>query len=179
MSPTPPNTTSRYKVHYTGPFGSHTMLFHGVTGVTQAELRAGVAAIVNDMSGQTWNTTTFNSAEFSAAGSSFFTLDAEWDAITRTSATNPGVNDAPSHFVQYGGRTPSTGKRAKFYLFESTLRDNDTMRYTVADDADVAAIVSEFISQNAVVGAIDGNALAYYGYANVGQNDYLTHKARQ
>jgi hypothetical protein len=179
MAPVPPNTTNRYKVHYTGPFGSHTMLFHGVTGTTQATLRAAVAEVVGDMAGMTWNGTSFDRAEYSAAGSSFFVADPDWDAIVRVSGTNPAATDAPSHFSQFGGRSPTTGVRAKWYLFEDALRDNEDMRFTTADSGDVAAVVASLSANSTSIATIDGTAFSAYGYANVGQNDYLTHKARQ
>ena len=179
MAPIDPLTTNRYKVSYTGPFGTHTMLFHGINSSTQSELRDSVAEVINDMSGMTWNGTTFNKAEYALDGSPLFFDDPDWTTITRTSATNPTATDAPSHFVQFGGRTLIGGVRVKLYLFETTLRDNEDMRYSVADDADVALIVDDLNDPSTSIAAINGNRATWYGYANVGQNDYLTHKARR
>ena len=53
------------------------------------------------------------------------------------------------------------------------------MRLSSAENADVSAIVSAIIAANEQVGAIDGSAITPYAYANVGQNDYITHKARR
>lgn len=178
MAPTPPTTTSRLKLHYSGPFNEHNMVFHGVTGVAQNDLRTAVAAVVTAMVGMCWNATTFDTAEYAPAGSAVFSPDGSWASITRVSSTNPGANDAPSHFTQFGARSLSSGKRAKWYLFESSLRDNDRMRYQNADDADVALVNGLLLSNNAVIGCIDGSIFGVYGYANVGQNDHLTHKAR-
>jgi len=179
MAPVPPLTTNRYKVTYTGPFGTHTMLFHGISTSTQSELRGDVTEVVNDLSGMTWNGTSFFKAEYALAGSPLFFNDPDWTAVTRTSATNPTATDAPSHFVEFGGRTLIGGVRVKLYLFESTLRDNADMRYSVADDADVAAIVDTLNDESTSIAAINGNRATWYNYANVGQNDYLTHKARR
>jgi hypothetical protein len=179
MTPTPPNTTARLKVHYTGPFGSHTMLFHALEGGGDVDFRTAVHNIVIAMVGACWNTTTFNLAEFAPAGSNVFSIDTGWTTVTRSSATNPGVSDAPSHFAQFGGRSPTTGKRVKWYLFEDTLRDTEDMRFTTAESGDVDAIVDAITAALDQVGAIDGSAIVPYQYANVGQNDYLTHKARR
>lgn len=178
MPPTPPATTIRYKVHYTGPFNSHTMLFHGILGADPIVLRNAVRNVAIAMSGAQWNTTTWHAAEVALAGNTFFTADVGWTAVTRTSATNPSASSAPSHFANFGGRSPTTGKRVKFYLFEDTLGDTEDMRFSGPENADVAAIVNELISEDTVIGAIDGTDVVWYNYANVGQNDFLTHKAR-
>jgi len=179
MAPTDPNTTARLKVHYHGPFGAHTMLFHAQTGEGDATFRTDVLNVILAMSGACWNGTTFDRAEFAAAGSSIFSEDPGWSVVTRTSATNPAASDAPSHFAQFGGRSPTTGKRAKWYLFEDTLRDTSDMRFSVGENADVLAIVEAIEAGAATIGAIDGSPIGVYQYANVGQNDYLTHRARR
>jgi len=178
MTPTPPNTTIRYKVHYSGPFNEHTMLFHGLTGIDPIVLRTSVQNVVIAMSGAQWNTTTWHTAEVALAGSDIFNVDVGWTDVTRSSATNPAADDAPSHFAQFGGRSPTTGKRAKWYLFEDTMGDTADMRFSGGENADVAAIVAAFVAESDVIGAIDGTDLVFYNYANVGQNDHLTHKAR-
>ncbi len=179
MASVDPTTTSRMKVHYSGPFGEHTMLFHGELSSTQSELRTKVAEVVQDMSGMCWNGTTFFRAEYAAAASNLFFEDADWDAITRTSATNPGAADAPSHFIQFGGRTNPGGVRVKLYLFECALPDNEDMRYSVADSADVALVVADLNGPSQSIAAVNGIVAQWYAYANAGQNDYLTHKARR
>ena len=179
MTPTPPNTVARLKVHYHGPFGIHTMLFHARTGMGDIDFGTAVHNIVIAMVGATWNGTVFDRAEFAAAGSNIFVPDPSWAPVARLSATNPPATAAPSHFAHFGGRSPTTGKRAKWYLFEDTLGDTADMRLSSAENADVSAIVSAIIAANEQVGAIDGSAITPYAYANVGQNDYITHKARR
>jgi hypothetical protein len=179
MAPTPPNTTARLKVHYHGPFGAHTMLFHALTGEGDATFRTDVLNVILAMSGMCWNTTTFDRAEFAAAGSSIFSIDPGWSVVTRSSATNPAATDAPSHFAQFGGRSPTTGKRVKWYLFEDANRDTADMRFTTVENADVAAVVDAIEAGSSTIGCIDGSPIGVYQYANVGQNDFLTHKARR
>jgi hypothetical protein len=155
------------------------MLFHAQTGEGDATFRTDVLNVILAMSGMCWNGTTFDSAEFAAAGSNIFSLDPGWSVVTRTSSTNPAATDAPSHFVQFGGRSPSTGKRVKYYLFEDATRDTADMRFSIAENADVAAVVDAIEAGAATIGAIDGTPITVYQYANVGQNDFLTHKARR
>jgi hypothetical protein len=178
MAPADPTATIRYKVSYTGPFGTHKMLFHGVDGTTLDDLRDAVASVIAPMVGSCWNTTTFNIGEFALVGNTFYSIDVSWVTQTRTSSTNPGVNDAPSHFAQWGARSTGSGRRAKWYLFETAIRDNDTMRYQAADNADVGDVVDALVAADGVIGVIDGTLMTVYQYANVGQNDHLTHKAR-
>jgi hypothetical protein len=155
------------------------MLFHAQTGEGDATFRTDVLNVILAMSGACWNGTTFDRAEFAAAGSSIFSEDPGWSVVTRTSSTNPGAGDAPSHFAQFGGRSPSTGKRAKWYLFEDALGDTADMRFSVGESADVSDIVDAIEAGAATIGAIDGTPIGVYQYANVGQNDYLTHRARR
>jgi len=178
MAPVDPNTTSRLKVHYTGPFGQHDMLFHAVSLVARATLVTSVRNVLTVMVGLCWNTTSFDGAEFSSAGSNLFFPQTDWVAITRTSATNPAATDAPSHFTQFGARSEVDGRRAKWYLFEDALRDTVDMRYSVAENSDVADVIEAFEAENTVIGSISGTPLSWYQYANVGQNDYITHRAR-
>jgi hypothetical protein len=53
------------------------------------------------------------------------------------------------------------------------------MRFSVGENADVLAIVEAIEAGAATIGAIDGSPIGVYQYANVGQNDYLTHRARR
>lgn len=178
MPPIAPNHTTRYKVHYTGPFGSHTMLFHGAPEDTAATLRDLVAAAVQPLSGACWDGTVFNVGEFAAAGSNFFFADAGWTTIERVSTTNPGAEDGPSQFLQFGGRASNDGTRVKFYLFEQVYKGNAAMRLNYSENADVAAVLDVLNSFENTLSTISGRIPTWYNYANLGQNDYLTHKAR-
>jgi hypothetical protein len=155
------------------------MLFHGGEGDDAAALREMVADVIQPLSGMCWNGTTFNVAEFAAAGSNLFFLDGVWTPITRTSATNPGANDTPSQFVQFGGRSPVDGTRVKLYLFETVEKGNEDMRLLRADSADVDAVLDVLDAFENTISTISGQVPVWYQYANLGQNDYLTHKARR
>lgn len=179
MAPTPPNTALRMKIHYTGFFGTHVMLFHGKTGTTLATLAASVHNIVNLMKDACWDQTTFNTAEYSEPGSSIFLPYAPWVPVTTGSEYAPQSTDSPSAFVQFGGRSMSTGKRAKWYLFNTRIRDNSKMRVRLGANGAVDGVIAALDIESGVIAAIDGTTLGIYAYANVGQNDYLTHKARR
>lgn len=178
MAPTDPTTTSRFRITYTGPFNTHTMLFHGRVGVAQASVRSAVAAIVTQMLGAQWNGTTWNQAEYAAAGSNLFFPDASWTTLTASNANNPTSTSSPSGFQQYGGRGLTTGIRAKWYLFEVVSATTQDMRFARAESTTFGNIIGAFESVSASIGNVAGGLLSMYQYCNVGQNDYLTKKAR-
>lgn len=179
MAPTDPTTALRMKVHYSGIFGAHVMLFHGQTGVALAALAASVANIINQMKDACWDQTRFDVAEYSNPGSNIFLPYAPWTPVQSASTFAPQLGDAPSAFVQFGGRSTSTGKRAKWYLFNSRIPDNFKMRVPLGSVGAVDGVIAALDNESGVIGAIDGSELGIYKYANVGQNDYLTHKARR
>jgi hypothetical protein len=179
MAPADPIAQIRYRVSYVGPFNRHTMLFHSVGASSLIDLRTGVAAIITAMASCVWETAVFDRAEVAAAGSPFFFPDADWVSISSTTADNPSPLAAPSQFVQWGARAPSDGRRAKWYLFESIMSNSTTMRIPEFVNAAVDAVTNALQDNGDVVGTITGSQYVVYRYANVGQNDHITHKARQ
>lgn len=179
MAPVPPNTTMRLRVHYTGPFDSHTMLFHAQTGITVADFVGDVQDIVDQLVNIQYNGTVWATAELAAAGSPLFFPEASWTPITSGSGFNPAVGSGPSTFIQFGGRGLNNGVRVKLYAFETYLLPTNNMRYTAGENAAVDAVVTELLDANNNVGAIDGDVVGWYNYANSGQNDFITHRARR
>jgi len=178
MAPVDPTTTSRCRVHYSGPFGNHTMLFHGRTGVGEAALVSSVRNVIDLFAPLMFDGASFGSAEFAAAGSNLF-FATTWASIDSTGPENPVINNAPSLFIEFGARGDSDGVRAKLYLFESGFLPRADMRYQAGENADLDAAIAELQSQDSVIGNIAGTHVIWYSYVNVGENDYLTHKARR
>lgn len=179
MSVTPRNTALRLKVHYQGPFGAHTMLFHGQTGTTAAELVASAQNIINLMKDACWDGTTFNVAEISQPGSDIFTIYPAWVPKVASNGIAPNAVSSPSTFLQFGGRSTSTGKRAKWYLFECREQPSQKMRYQLGQNGRVDGILAALDNEAGVIAAVDGTEVVPYRYANVGENDFLTHRARR
>src|SRR3569623_185473 len=179
MAPINPTTTMRIRAHYVGPLGSHTMLFHAQDGIDRAEFIGDVQDAIDQMVARQYGTTSWNTAEFADAGESlFFPMD-EWTPIASASGISPGTGSPPSAFLQFGGRTTGFGVRVKLYLFETYLAPTQNMRYTAGEAAVVDSVITELRSVDNNIGAINGGAVVWYTYANTGQNDYLTHKARR
>lgn len=179
MAPVDPTTTQRLKVQYIGPFGTHTMLFHAQTGITVGEFVGDVADFIDVAKNIQYDGTVWGSAEYAAAGSAIFLPYAAWVPFTSASGADPDDDSAPSTFLQFGGRTSGTGVRVKLYLFEVAAQTRNDMRYDPGESALVDAIVAELQSVDNNIGAIDGGTPAWKSYVNVGENDFLTHRARR
>jgi hypothetical protein len=178
MAPVPPHTAKRLKYHYQGPFGQHTMLFHGVTGVTDGDLVTAARQVAEAMAALQWNGTTWQGAELSQPGSGlYFPVDAG-DDIVGSSGFSPGGNSAPSYMLSFTGRSQSTGVRARLFMFEGAASYTPNMRYTPGESAQVDGIIQALIDTSSVIGAIDGSQVIWHFYANAGQNDYITRRAR-
>jgi hypothetical protein len=67
----------------------------------------------------------------------------------------------------------------KLYLFETVEKGNEDMRLLRADSADVDAVLDVLDAFENTISTISGQVPVWYQYANLGQNDYLTHKARR
>jgi len=179
MAPADPNAQIRLRVSYLGPFNRHNMLFHSVGASSLVDLRTGVQAIITAMASCVWETVAFDRAEVADAGSPFFFPDAGWTSILSTTADNPSITNSPAQFVQWGGRAPFDGRRAKWYLFESIFGNNNSMRLAEFVNPAVDAVTNALQDNGDVVGTITGSQYVVYRYANLGQNDHITHEARQ
>jgi len=178
MAPTDPNTAPRLRVTYTGPFGTHTMLFHGNLGTDAGDLAGDVSDFIDQAKELQYDGTVWSTAEFADEGSNLFFAYPGWTPITSTTGNDPGVASSPSAFVQFGGRDASSGTRVKLYLFEVTQQATQTMRINAGESALVDAVITELKSVDNNIANIAGRTPIWYSYANVGQNDFLTHKAR-
>lgn len=179
MAPVDPTTTKRIRAHYTGPFGSHTMLFHATTGLSDADFLGDVQDVVELLANIQYDGTVWDTAESAAAGSALFFPLATWTPITSGSAIGTTGHIGASTFIQFGGRTLTSGVRTKLYLFETYLPASDNMKYTPGENAGVDAVITELQSADSNLGAIDGDIVGWYSYANGGQNDFITHRARR
>lgn len=178
MAPVDPTTTIRLKVHYTGPLGSHHMLFHGEVDQTAVDLVGDVADFVDLVSVLQFQGTVWDTAELAEAGSALFFPTSIWDTITGASGINPSGGSSPSAFFQIGGRDSTAGTRVKLYVFETFVTPNATMRISAGANASVDAIITELASIDNTISNIAGRVPEWYTYVNVGENDHLTHKAR-
>ena len=174
-----PLTTWRLKAQYEGPFGRHTMLFHGQLSDTSVDNLVGdVQDFIDQAVGLQWQGTVWDVAEVAPPTVAFFSPLVDWEAISSTSGFDGTTDHAPSAFVQFGGRSITTGVRVKLYLFETYVQPDANMRKNASELAAVGNVITELNSAENEISAVDGTLVNWKTYANLGQNDHLTHKAR-
>jgi hypothetical protein len=178
MAALPSNTTDRLRLHYNGPKGTHTMMLRAPDGETEAGLVEDAQNLVTLMVLAQFQGTVWDTADYAPAGSDVFLPEAGWTPITSASGINPSAGQAPSTFVEFGGRSAG-GRRVKLYLFETFFQYTDDMRYQSGESAILDDIVDQLNDAGSEICAIDGLATTWYSYVNVGQNDYITHRARR
>lgn len=177
MAPADPTATMRLKVKYNGPFGTHTLLLHAKDGVSSTTFIADAIALLNQLAKLLYSTAAFTDALLALAGSDIFNA-ITFSGIASTGPTVPDINSSPSTFIQFGGRS-TDGKRVKLYLFESGFLPRADMRYQAGENADLDDTVALLNDPSSSIATITGENPIWYNYVNVGQNDYLTHKARR
>jgi hypothetical protein len=178
MAALPLNTTARLKVQYTGPYGSHTMVFRAPEGESEGGLVDDAHALAVLMAECQYDNVVWGPAEFAEAGSDLFFPEAGWVTVNGESGIAPGTSDAPSTFLNFGGRSAG-GRRVKLYLFETFFDETADMKYDAGESALLDAVVAQLNDPLSEICAIDGLVTTWYTYVNVGQNDYITHRARR
>jgi len=138
-----------------------------------------ITPVITALAALQYDNTTWDTAEYAAAGSAV-SNPVTWTPINSPGSLTPGADQGPSTFIQFGGRS-STGKRAKFYLFETFFQASATMRVlygavSIVDDVIDALVAASLTGEPLCV--VDMSTIVPYQYANLGQNDYLTHQAR-
>jgi hypothetical protein len=153
------------------------MLFHRVLAADNPTFIANVHDICEAMVALLWTDSEFTGADLAAAGSTIF-LPVSWDVITQEGGSAPDVNSSPSAFLNWGGRD-SNGRRVKLYLFEVSAPPRQDMRFNDGESALVDAVTDALNGEGSTIATISGLSPIWYTYANVGQNDFLTHRARR
>lgn len=178
MAVTDPTTARRIKVAYTGPFGQHTMLFHMKAGGDPAAFLSDVRAVLGELLQLMWTAVSFFEAFEALAGSPIFVPIASWTPVEPGVNGTPPASAAPSQFANLVGRA-SDGTKVALYLFETAFTNNSAMRALSSSSAGLAAVLSLLNDEAISIGTISGAAPVWKPYANVGQNDFITHRARR
>jgi len=179
MPVTPPQTSARLKIHYNGPYGDHVMLIRGGTDTSESTMVEMAMDLVGVMKVLNYNTVVYGSVEYAPAGQTFFNEVTGWTPVTAGGASGPASSDVPSRFLNFCGRSPSTGKRTKIYLFETYVNGDNSMRLSIAESVPISNVVDVLNDSANFFCAVDGTPCNWKAYANAGQNDYLTHRARR
>ena len=173
------NNTRRLRVEYTGPRGTHHMIFRN-SGLLSSE--AGLIASARDiatlMVGFQLDGTSWVSAEAAAEGSDIF-LPVAWGAAI-TSSSGVAANNATQWgaYLNFVGRS-SAGSRVTFYMFNvQQVFMTANNRLTVAEQASLQTLIDAINSATSELTAIDRQFFTLKNYANTGINDHVGKKAR-
>lgn len=170
--------TKRLKVLYTGPRGTHHMIFRFPQVQSEATMISQVRTVITNMAALTFEGTNFEAAEVADEGSEVFLPVAWGAAIPGTSTIAVGVNDEYGRYVNFVGRTTG-GSRVAFYLFNvrsSTGTANN--RLTATEQPLVATIINSLQASGVNFVGIDQNPFVMKSYANTGINDAVAKKSR-
>lgn len=181
MAPTPPYTADRLRVHYTGPFGAHTLLFHRTSvSLSPGAFVAACHDVCEVMPQLMWDDVSFGSAEYAEEGSGAYFPQTDWIAIPGGSGDDPTAAASPSAFLNWTGRgIVLPPKRVSLYLFEVQYQGANDMRLTVGENVGADAVWAALNTNQFEIGNVAGQSVAWHGYTNVGQNDFITHRARR
>lgn len=176
MAPSPPLAKKRLKAFYTGDFGTHVMLFHGVGGVTDGDLTAAAIRVIEKMAVLQFTGTTWTDAQIAQADDpNYFPIT--WGPIVQAGGTGPAESDGAGKFLQFGGRG-TDGHRVKWYLYEVSAPLRNDMRYELGLSDPVDDVINQLQTESGTLATISGANYTVYSYANIKTNDYLTHRAR-
>jgi hypothetical protein len=172
MAPLPPNSTARYKFHYTTVGRSHT-----------AELRStvspAVAGLLFDNIVQALNTAVHGAVmdftEFAASGSNVFNpVTTGFEGTTWGSGAGL-VRDVPKYF-NFIGRSAG-GRRCRLTIFGGIAEAVD-YRYLAGESPLIDAAVAALVAGGPNVLAIDGLQVVWKSYVNVGWNSHWQREVR-
>jgi hypothetical protein len=173
----PVYAADRLTAYYTGPLGSHRMSFWKTAVATPTTFIAAVRAIINNMRFVQYQGTSWTNADYQAAGDNF-SVPVAWTPITSSTGANPTAADTVGEYVNFAGRSLTTGKRVRLFLFEQVFGPDTDMRIDPGDNAEFDDIVAQLDNVSPSVGAIDGAPVVWKTYGNLGINDYWIRRAR-
>jgi hypothetical protein len=173
------NNTRRLKVHYTGPRGSHTMLFRN-TGLlsTMASLIASARAVIGEFVHLQVNGYSWGEAEGADEGSDIF-LPVVWGSPILSGGGLDADNLTPyGAYAQFVGRS-TVGSRASFYLLGITTPNiTANNRLVASEDSFLTAAIAALNSSTSNLCAIDKGGFVLKNYCNTGINKHLARVAR-
>lgn len=180
MAPADPLLTFRVVASYTGPRGSHTMLFHGDRNASLLDVVSDVRTLIEEMTILQLDTTTWDSAVLYEPDSNI-SFPLTWDPIVADTSYTATSANPEGYFGQFGGRA-SNGRRFKLYLYElglGTTRDNRIGAEELTDVGTVIAAINDAYVLGNLRTIANGAIAQAYPYMNLNLNDYLVRRSRQ
>lgn len=170
LPPLPANNTDRAWLKYTSQGQAHEIVFRFPSATTQANIIAACTAFANSIKVELLTTDSFTALRHQDSGSNL-SFPLAWTAIAGTKSATPD-NDNKAKFLALSGRSLA-GYRCRLTMFLPGINDTVGFRIltTTALQTAVAAMTTAPV-------AIDGAAVVWNGYTNVGYNAYWQRQLR-
>ena len=174
----PVYAAGRMTCYYQGPLGSHRMSFWQTIGTTYTAFYAAVRAVVADLIDCQYSDTFWTNADYQAPGDNFST-PVTWSALQSPGTeVDPTQNDTVGEYLNFVGRSTTTGRRVRLFLFEVPFGPGRDMRLQPGESNFVDQAIAQLNNVGDEVGAIDGSPVVWKNYSNLGINDYWIRQAR-
>lgn len=170
LAPLPANNTDRAWLRYTANGQQHEIVFRFPSATTQANIVTAVTAFANSIKSSLLTTDSFTALRHQDSGSNL-TFPLAWSNIAGTNAGAVDADNTPK-FVSMTGRSLN-GYRCRLTMFLPSVTDAQKYRMTgsTALQTAVAAMTTAPV-------AIDGAAVVWNSYTNVGYNAYWQRQQR-
>lgn len=170
LPPLPANNTDRAWLAYTSQGEGHEIVFRFPSGTTQANIVTACAAFANSIKSAMLTTDTFTGLRHQDSGSTL-SFPLAWTVITGTGSGTPDA-DNKAKFIALSGRSLG-GYRCRLTFFTAII--NDTVGYRIAGSSAIGVAVAAMTTAPV---AVDGNAVIWNTYTNVGYNAYWQRQLR-
>jgi len=180
-----PDYTARYRVRYTDGTANHTQTWRYPGAGDGPELGAVSLAVLNyytAMSPKLWDDFALLAVSYALKDSSIFLPLAVGTVVGTVAPAGLRKKMHKANALSFIGRT-NGGHRVVFYQYgfvqyvgESSVTED--FRIFASEDGDIDNAIAALIAAGADLVGNDGQAVNWYPYVNVGENDYWKGKVR-
>lgn len=173
----PPTNTQRWFYDYTVEGDQHSLMMRSANDITPAEAAEAIDLFLLAIDGELVEITTVG-LRVAEAGSNI-TNPASPTGLSATYGSGSGVIINAPLQVTFVGRS-ADGHKARVGIFGWNGQTDDSWRMTIAENAGVAAEVTNLNSLSAagLFVSISGEGALWKPYANIGYNDHWVKRAR-
>lgn len=170
LAPLPVNNTDRAWLKYTSMGTNHEMVLRFPSVTTQANIITACTAVANGIKSQMLTTDSFIGLRHQDSGSTL-SFPLAWTNIAGTLSFTPETDDE-AKFVSIVGRSLN-GYRCRITFF--TPAPGDSANYRITTGFNLRTAITGLATP---VCAVDGAAVVWNGYENIGYNSYWQRQLR-
>lgn len=170
LPPLPANNTDRAWLKYTAQGVSHEIVFRFPSTTTQANIITACTSFANSFKSMMLPTDTFTGLRHQDSGS-LLTFPLAWTSIAGTGSGTPD-GDQKAKFIALSGRSLG-GYRCKLTMFAPLWTDVSGFRVATSTQLQIAVA-----AMTPAPVAIDGGAVIWNTYTNIGYNAYWQRQLR-